>query len=135
MDPDGDCVHEGHQLDEERIDQAMDDQEQKVDEHDMPPFKLPPCLERDDRAKQDGESKVDSSSTSKLTEQVPPASNPSIERSMTSSKPRFITGMCRLRTCHFATDPLWNVDLCCGSLTCCSSNTAHHLSKTMTKQA
>lgn len=46
MDPDTDSVHDGNELDQEGVDQSVDNQNQKVDQHHMPTFRDPSSSHR-----------------------------------------------------------------------------------------
>lgn len=86
MDPDRDCIHDSNQPDHESVDKTMHNQDQKVDQDNMPAFIDPSIGKRNNRAEQYCKSKVNSSSASKLTEKIPPTSDPGIEWSIVASK-------------------------------------------------
>ena len=86
MDPDTDRVEDGNQAHGISVDQAVDDEDHKVDQNSVPALKDKLGGERDNGAEQHGESEINSSSASKLTQQIPPSSDPGIERAFVASQ-------------------------------------------------
>lgn len=68
MDPDTDRVENGDQTYSIGVDQAVDDEDYKVDQDRVPALKDKLGRERDDGAEQHGESEIDSCCASKLAQ-------------------------------------------------------------------
>lgn len=86
MDPDADRVQNSNQTHGIGVDKSVDDKDCKVDQDRVPALKDKLGRERDDGAEQHGESEIDSCSTSKLAQQVPPSSDPGVERALVASQ-------------------------------------------------